>query len=56
MKVEIINKMKDINFNKWVEKPKDSHGVIRCGYTCAWSSCMYHSNILPYMTKGPFMA
>jgi hypothetical protein len=33
--MEIINKMKEINLNKWVEKAKDSHGLIRWGYMCA---------------------
>jgi hypothetical protein len=33
--MEIINKRGDINFGKWVEKAKDSYGLIKWGYMCA---------------------
>jgi hypothetical protein len=33
--MEIINERRDINFNKWVEKAKDSCGFIKWGYRCA---------------------
>ncbi len=33
--MEIINKRGEINFNKWVEKVKDCHGLIRWGCRCA---------------------
>jgi hypothetical protein len=33
--MEIINKRGEINFNKWVEKAKDSHDFVKWGYKCA---------------------
>ncbi len=35
--MKIINKNKEINFNKWLEKVKDSRGLLKWGYKCAWS-------------------
>jgi hypothetical protein len=35
--MEIINEWGKINLNKWMEKVKDSHGLVKWGYMCAQS-------------------
>ncbi len=34
LKMEIINKRGEINFNKWMEKAKDFKDFIKWGYKC----------------------
>jgi hypothetical protein len=35
--MEIIDERKEINLNKWMEKTKDSRGLIKWGYKCVQS-------------------
>jgi hypothetical protein len=35
--MEIIDERGEINLSIWMEKAKDSHGLIRWGYKCARS-------------------
>jgi hypothetical protein len=37
LEMKIINKKEEINFSKWMEKVKDSYGLIRWGYKCVQS-------------------
>jgi hypothetical protein len=32
--MKIINEKRDINLNKWMEKAKDSCGLVKWGYRC----------------------
>ncbi len=45
--MEIINKRGEVNLSKWMEKTKDSCGLIKWGCKCAWSWCTYCLNIFP---------